>query len=438
MTNPSTGRFSRRKFLKGTGVSLATIAAATISPKFLSMAYADETIELMMSQPQVAGARQVADAFKEATGVTVNVTAVPFDQTYQQIALDQASGANRFDCFDFWYIALGSIAEEGLAIDLTDRIETDRDTVNPDDFISSIYDPYTLWNGRRYALPFDGDTHALFYNKEIMERNGVEPPTTWAELNAATQQITEAESGNGVHGLALMGAPVPILVISTFANRLTNFGGGFLDDDGNPTLSTEAAYAAAANMQEVAPYCTPTPAEVGFTEALNAFIGGRAAMTEGWIDLGVFAQDEENSSIVDKWDVVPLPVGPGVEASRAPLNAGWTLGISTQSEKQDIAWEFLKFATSASMGLNLITTTGSGIDPFRVSNMNDPAYAAFNEKSQRAASASINGAVSWPRTPNATRMLERLTDEIAALLNGEKTPQEAMDHTQRAWERLTR
>ena len=430
--------YSRRGFLRQSGASLATIAAATISPGYLKKAHAGETLTLMMSQPQVAGARQAAAAFLDATGISVEVVAVPLDQTYQQIALDQASGANRFDCFDFWYITLGSIAEEGLALDLTDLIERDREMIQPDDFIPNIYDAYTLWNGRRYALPFDGDTHALFYNKDILAKHGVTPPKTWDELNAAAKQITEAEAGNGVHGLALMGAPVPILVIATFANRLANFGGSFVDADGKPSLNTEAAYAAAANMNDVAPYCTPTPAEVGFTEALNAFIGGKAAMTEGWIDLGVFAQDEANSAIVDKWDVVPLPVGPGVGASRAPLNAGWTMGVSSKTEKQDAAWEFVKFATSAKMGLDLITTTGSGIDPFRISNMNDASYKAFNEKAQRAASASLNGAVAWPRNSKSTRMLERLTDEIAAMLAGEQSPEEAMNRTQRAWERLLR
>ncbi|WP_421850408.1 ABC transporter substrate-binding protein [Oricola sp.] len=438
MSNSILQDLSRRRFLSHTGGSLAAIAAATISPSFLGKAHAGETLTLMMSQPQVAGARHAAAAFLEATGIAVEVVAVPLDQTYQQIALDQASGANRFDCFDFWYIALGSVAEEGLALDLTDLIERDREMINPDDFVPSVYDAYSLWNGRRYALPFDGDTHALFYNKEILAKHGVTPPKTWDALNAAAQKITEAEAGNGVHGLALMGAPVPILVIATFANRLANFGGSFVDADGRPSLNTEAAYAAAANMADVAPFCTPTPAEVGFTEALNAFIGGKAAMTEGWIDLGVFAQDEANSAIVDKWDVVPLPVGPGVDASRAPLNAGWTLGVSAKTEKQEAAWEFVKFATSAKMGLDLITTTGSGIDPFRISNMNDPAYKAFNEKSQRAASASLNGAVSWPRNPKSTRMLERLTDEIAAMLAGEQSPMQAMDRTQRAWERLMR
>lgn len=436
MNKLTLSNMNRRKFLGRSAVSLSAIAAATISPGFLSKAYADESIIVMMSQPQVVGAQIAADAFKEATGVSVEIVAVPFDQTYQQIALDQASGANRFDAFDFWYIALGSVAEEGLALDLTDWIARDAEMINPDDFISDIYDPYTLWNGRRYALPFDGDTHALFYNTEILGKHGVTPPKTWDELQAAAQKITEAEAGNGVHGLAMMGVNAPILVVSVFANRLTNFGGQFVDGDGAPTVNSAAGYAAAKAMQDIAPYCTPTPAEVGFNEALNAFIGGQAAMTEGWIDLGVFAEDPENSKIAGKWDVVPLPVGPGVDGSAAPLNAGWTLGISAKSEKQEIAWEFLKFATSASMGLNLITTTGSGIDPYRVSNMTDPAYAAFNDKSQRAAASSLNGAVSWPRGPEATKMLEALSEELAALLNNEKTPEEAMDATQAAWERL--
>ena len=61
--------YSRRGFLRQSGASLATIAAATISPGYLKKAHAGETLTLMMSQPQVAGARQAAAAFLEATGI---------------------------------------------------------------------------------------------------------------------------------------------------------------------------------------------------------------------------------------------------------------------------------------------------------------------------------------------------------------------------------
>ena len=426
---------TRRDVIKA---SIGAAAAALASSAFASkaLAQAGQKITILVSQPQVGGAQIVADAFKQATGVEVEIVAAPLDQIQQQLTLDLQSGAKRFDAFDFWYVSKGALAKQGILLDLTDRIEKDKAEIKPEDYIPSVYDPYSLYEGRRYSLPFDGDTHALFYNKEILERNGVEPPKTWDALVEASKKITAAESAKGIYGIAIIGVKAPILNISIYANRLANYGGTFLDDAGKPSLNTDAALMAAENLMATVPYALPTPAETGFEQALTAFIGGKAAMTEGWIDLGTYAEDPKNSQIAGKWAVVPLPVGGSVKASRAPLNAGWTMGVAAYSQKQDIAWEFIKLASSAAMGLKLITTTGTGIDPFRISNLNDPKYAAFNAQSQRAAASSLNGAVGWPSVPEAPRMLEALSEQLAAMVAGETQPKDALAQTQAAWERL--
>src|SRR6266542_3046553 len=51
-----------------------------------------------------------------------------------------------------------------------------RQDIEADDFISSIYDPYTLVDGKRYGLPFDGDSHVLFYNQDLLARSGFGGP----------------------------------------------------------------------------------------------------------------------------------------------------------------------------------------------------------------------------------------------------------------------
>ncbi len=435
MTSHMKGGFSRRDVMK-TGLAAAA-AALAVSP-FATLARAQDvkSITVLVSQPQAGGAKIVADAYTAATGISVEIVAVPLDQIQQQLTLDLQSGAKRFDAFDFWYVSKGALAEGGVLLDLTDRIERDKDQINPDDFIPSIYGPYSVYNGRQVALPFDGDTHALFYNTEILARNGVEPPKTWDELLAAAKKITEAESKDGIYGIAMIGVRAPILNISIYANRLANYGGAFLTEEGRSALNSEAALAAAENLMATVPYAVPTPAETGFEQALTAFISGKAAMTEGWIDLGTYADDPENSQVAGKWAVVPLPVGGSVTASRAPLNAGWTLGVAAYSEKQDAAWEFIKLASSADMGLQLITTTGSGIDPFRISNLNDPRYAEFNPQVQKAAASSLNGAVGWPDGPQSPRMLEALSEQLASMVAGEKSPKEALDAAHAAWERL--
>src|SRR5699024_8811123 len=118
---------------------------------------------------------------------------------------------------------------------------------------------------------FDGDTEVLFYNQEILDRNGIAPPTTWDEYAEAVAAITAAEKANGVYGAAVMGQQTPIILMSTYANRLAGFGGSFLDDDGKPTLDTEAAIGAAAALKEVSADAMPTTLETGFDQALQAF-----------------------------------------------------------------------------------------------------------------------------------------------------------------------
>ncbi|MDX8454261.1 sugar ABC transporter substrate-binding protein [Mesorhizobium sp. VK9D] len=435
-----------KKFMNGPGMTrrgmikagIGAAAAALAASRFASQAYAASggNITVLASQPQAGGMQIVADAFKEATGVSVEVVTAPLDQIQQQLTLDLQSGAKRFDAFDFWYVSKGALADQGILLDLTDRIAKDAGEISPDDYIPALYDAYSLHKGKRYSLPFDGDTHALFFNKEIFERNGVTPPKTWDDVVAVSKKITEAEGSKGIYGMALMGVKAPILNVSVYANRLANYGGAFINDQGKPALSSDAALAAAENLVATVPYSLPTPAETGFEQALTAFIGGKAAMTEGWTDLGTYADDPKNSKVAGKWDVVPLPIGGKATTSRAPLNAGWTLGVSTYSQKQDVAWAFIKLASSAAMGLKLITTTGSGIDPFRKSNLNDPKYIAFNPGVQRAASSALNGAVGWPSGAQSPRMLEALSEQLAAMVSGETRPEDGLANVQAAWERL--
>jgi hypothetical protein len=86
------------------------------------------------------------------------------------------------------------------------------------------------------ALPYDGDSHVLFYNTSILERNHVPVPNTWDDYLQGVKTISQAESKNGVYGAIIMGAAVPVIVGSLFANRFAGFGGNFLKSDGSPDI----------------------------------------------------------------------------------------------------------------------------------------------------------------------------------------------------------
>lgn len=428
-----------------TGLNRRTLLAASaaalgagpllLSPLLRSGAFAGQELNLTIIQPHAIAGEVLKKLFHEQAGVTLNFTVIPYDQVHAQATLDVQSGANHFDVHDYLYTSIGALVDDKVVVDVTDRIEKDKETIRPDDFIGSIYDAYTLVNGRRWGLPYDGDAHVLFYNTEILKRHGLEAPATWDAYYQAVKTITEKEKGNEIYGTALLGFKVPVIIVSSYANRLAGFGGHFLKG-GQPDLLSEESIAAAEELVRVAPYALPTPSETAFDQALPAFLSGKVAFLEFWTDLGVRSQDPQNSKIVDKWDVTQLPVGGKNKTPVAALDAGFGWAISAGSKKKDLAWEFVLWASSRETGLKLLTTFNSGIDPTRNSTLNAPEYKSFAPKVQRAAAAAFGSALVWPTVPQAPRLLDALTEQLALILAGQRKPKAGLEAAQRAWERL--
>jgi multiple sugar transport system substrate-binding protein len=395
--------------------------------------YAGQSVNLLIIQPHAATGAKVAADFEKATGANVNVTAVPYDQVQAKATLDVQSGANEFDVLDYWYTTKGQLAEDGILEDVTDWIERDKGVIQPDDYLANIYDIYTLHEGRRWGLPYDGDAHLLFYNKELLDRNGVAVTETWDQYKQALETITKAESAKGIYGAAVLGGKAPVIIGSSYANRLAGFGGTFLKEDGTSALDSDAARAAAQSLIEVAPFALPTPLETRFEEGLPAFLGGKVAFIEFWSDLGVYAQDPKGSQIVDKWGATRVPVGGSNRQPRLALNAGFAFGVSTGSQKKELAWELIKFATTPAYQKELLLLTGSGIDASRKSTLYDNDYKAFAPLVQASVAGAIEEALPWPTTPVAPTLQQTLSDELALALAGSKTPEQAVTDAHAAW-----
>ena len=393
----------------------------------------DKTLKVLIAAPQEGAGKILEADFEAETGVQVEIEVVPYDQIQTKAILDAQSGTNNYDVIQYWYTSVGALADADALADITEWVDGD-DDIDAPDFISAIYGPYTQYEGATYGLPIDGDTHVLFYNKAIFERNGVEVPTTWDEYVEVSKTITENEKADGIYGNALLGSKSAFNIGSTFFNRLATMSPDPIDSQ-MPQLNTDAAVAAAQSMLDAAPYALPSPLEIGFEQALPQFLGGSIGMIEFWTDLGVFAQDPAQSKIVDGWGVAPLPIGPEGSISGA-LNAGWAMGISPNASDEDLAKQFVAFASSKEMNEKLITTTGSGVDPIRTSTLESPAYVEFAPEVSAVAAQVLPNAQSWPTSPDAPEMIQVLSDNLALMLQGSLTAQEAMDQTWDSWQSL--
>jgi len=395
------------------------------------------SINFLTIQPHTVASKEVAKWFEEETGARVNVLVVPYANVTQKSVLDVTSGAGEYDVVEYWYPMLGSLVDNGVLVETTDWWDENADAFNADDFIPVFKDHFTMIDGARYGIPYDGDLHLLWYNKTILGEYGLEPPTTWEEYEQVCQTITDAGAGDGVYGCAIMGAKVPLILIGTYMNRMGGFGGSFFDEAGNPTINSPEAVAALEALVAEAPYALPDPAAVAFDEALGGWLTGKVGMVEFWTDLGQMTDNPEQSKIMGEWGVVPLPQGSGPNAQTVAVNnAGFGIGVSTMAQDPELAFEFLKFNARPDINVRANTIVG-GLDPTRWSTLDNPDYRAHvSEGLADAIKAAHENAMPWPTSAAWAELQEALNENLSLALTGAKTPQEALDDTQADWEEI--
>jgi multiple sugar transport system substrate-binding protein len=422
--------------LAACGSSASTQALATSAP--VSGRFDGVTLKLLVNQPHVTSFRDVlAPRWNQATGGTLEVTASPYDQLTSKQILDVQSGTGEFDVFDYFYFGLGDLVDAGALTDLTQWIDTNADRIGTKGYLPSIYDPYTLLDGKRYGLPYDGDVHILFYNAELFDRYRVSPPTTWDEYDDVAAKITRDARG-AAYGAIVSGQQVPMILGCSYINRLTGYGGNLYDASGKPALTSDASIAAVKHLVAVAPAALPTPLQVGFDQANTAFLSGQGALLDTWTDMALRAEDPTASKIAGRWGAVSLPVGGTNTTPRTALDAGFGLGISTASKHQDAAAAFLTWATAAPQNLLTSSTAGAGIDPVRGEVLDSDGYAKVVTKAIGPIRQGLGGTpLVWPKQAGAPKLLQDLVDQIALALNGTQTPEQSLENAQKSWESAT-
>jgi ABC-type glycerol-3-phosphate transport system substrate-binding protein len=401
----------------------------------LSGKFEGVTLKLLVNQPHMTSFRDVlAPAWNKETGGTLEVTAAPYDQLTSKQILDVQSGTGEFDVFDYFYFGLGDLVDAGALVDLTQWIDTNSSGIGADGYLESVYDPYTLLGDKRYGLPYDGDVHILFYNAELFDRYQVEPPTTWDEYDEVAAKITTDARG-AAYGAIVSGQQVPMILGCSYINRLTGYGGDLIDADGRPALTSDASRAALQHLVDVAPAALPTPLQVGFDQANQAFLSGQGALLDTWTDMALRAEDPSASRIAGRWGAVSLPVGGSNRTPRAALDAGFGLGISTASQNQDAAAAFLNWATATPQNLAVSSTAGAGIDPVRGDVLNSDGYAKVVTAAIEPIRQGLDGdPLVWPKQAGAPKLLQDLVDQLALAIAGTQTVDQSLENAQNSWE----
>jgi len=230
--------------------------------------------------------------------------------------------------------------DEGFLLPLDDYLS--QAGVDVSTFYPNYLDAFKGPDGQIYGLPKDASTLVLFYNPDMLEAAGVEPPTNWEELQSAAEALTSDD----VTGLCLQ----------TGLDRALAFvyqaGGSIYNED-----FTEVTFDSPETREALDYYLSffekdtgQSPVELGSDWCGQAFGEEKVAMTfEGnWLI----------PTLEDTYPDVPFEMAEmpqGKEQATLAFTVSYSIGAD--SENPDAGWSLLSYLTGPE-GMETWTSLG--------------------------------------------------------------------------------
>jgi multiple sugar transport system substrate-binding protein len=225
-------------------------------------------------------------------------------------------------------------------------------------FLPATVESGTYFN-KLYGYPTSSDGGLLYYRKDLLDKAGLKPPTTWDEMKQACKTI-QADSGNDkLECFAGQYQKYEGLTVN-FAEAVDSAGGTIMGDDGKPAVnSPEAAKGLSFLVDSFKDGTIPKGAITWQEEqGRQAFQDGNLIFHRNWPYVYALASKTDGSSkIAGKFAVAPLPGLTGLGVSSL---GGHNMAIAKNAENKGTAADFVKFMASEKvMKSNVIATSAA-------------------------------------------------------------------------------
>jgi trehalose/maltose transport system substrate-binding protein len=284
-----------------------------------------------------------AEAWAQKTGNHVKVVNVPKDSN-EQLALFQqllSSKSKEVDVIRIDVVWPGLLANH--LVDMGKAV--------PKEVIAQHFPAIVQANtvgGKLVALPAFTDAGLLYYRKDLLEKYGRKPPTTWQELTETARVVQDGErkAGNDkMWGFVFQGRAYEGLTCDAL-EWIDSFGGGtIVDAGGKVTVNNPRAVAAiqlaSSWVKTISPEGVLNYAE---EEARGAFQSGNAVFMRNWPYAWALSQGAD-SPVKGKVGVMALPKG-GAGGKQTGTLGGWQWAVSKYSKNTREAVDLAVYLTS--------------------------------------------------------------------------------------------
>jgi len=398
---------------------------------------------------------------EKALGIELEYIQYSPSNEYSLIMADLTSKTGKYNIITYFPTYNGDIMGGEWVVELTPFIQKYEVIL---DIIPPVYRYlYSGWGGKIYALPYDGDFHALYYRKDIFSKPEIRkkfkdkygfdlaPPQTYDQYLKIAEFFTGWDwDGDGEVEYGTV-EDFKDLTWGLLFDRLGSLGEVIFDEEMNPRINSDKAVKALTDLVKIVQYMPPGALEFGALQVFDSMTKGITAMTLTWPDVGPRAG---SGQFPVKGDQVGTALVPGYVVNGTLIRRSWTgvgrvMAISklTPKELWEPAFRVIKWMYDTSpiwvpSGLN-------GEDPF-ADTQTMPAALYYWKKANPAWSeagildylkaARDNYQHGYPDLyiPGASEYLDVLSREIMLAAKGEKKPKDALDTVAEEWVKITK
>ena len=185
-----------------------------------------------------------------------------------------------------------------------------------DGMLKATVDAATYFN-KLYGLPQTSDGGLLYYRKDLLDKYGLQVPTSFDEMKAACDKITAGEKNSKLGCFAGQYNKYEGLTVN-FDEAVHGAGGVIVGDDGKPNVATPEATKGLQTLTDWFKDGHIPKAAITWDEEAGRvpFQHGELIFHRNWGYVYNHAANDKDSDIKGKFDVAPLPgiTGPGVSS----------------------------------------------------------------------------------------------------------------------------
>jgi multiple sugar transport system substrate-binding protein/sorbitol/mannitol transport system substrate-binding protein len=306
-------------------------------------AWAEEITIATVNNNDMIVMQELAPKWEEATGNKINWVVLEENVLRQRTTQDISTNGGSFDIMfigayetpiwgkNGWLVPLNDFADDA-AYDLNDIFQLVRNGLSAE--------------GNLYAVPLYSETSFTYYRTDLFEKAGIAAPTEQITYDQFAEMLAKVhDPDNGIYGTCQRGKAgwgENMAFVGTLANA---FGARWFDENWDPQLDSPEWNAAITYYVDImTKYGPPGATANGHNENRALFKDGKCAT---WIDATSAANDVKNPANSKVADVTDF-----FQAPKQATDKGtgwfwsWALAIPASSQKQDVAKDFLKWATS--------------------------------------------------------------------------------------------